>query len=528
MALLYAGAMPVSTLLPDDSARWQQAEALVAADRLDEAAELYRTMPDSRELAAPAAMRLSQIASRQGRLRDAVAAGLAAFEARVPEPELLRSVAQLLEPLGELRAMYACAHDLSVLRGRNHAAMRDLGALLSGAGFHADGLQLLERARAAGANGLPVLLPLARTLQALGRIPEARAAYLACLKADPRLAIAWLRLAELGARDVKTDTARAGAVQELLGFRGDNDALGAMLHYALFRLRDRSGDTDAAWTALDEGMRLQRVVFAGYAPAIEGALLDHLATLRAGDPGESLPEGPGAEGPVPVFLVGLHAPTVAALGKLLARHPQVGDLGETGTFVQQLRWCADAVGPPQLDLELAQRASRVDFATLGERYAAHTAWRAPHKAVLLDRTPANFANVAWIARALPRARILHVAAAPMDTCFAAISAWTGTSMPWSHGQVEVADHYRGYRRLMAHWRNQFPGRMLDVRQDELLADPAAVLGDVLRFCGLDAGAVPELAAGAGAMAEGDAAPQRWRRYEAQLESLRARLGALAY
>jgi hypothetical protein len=145
--------------------------------------------------------------------------------------------------------------------------------------------------------------------------------------------------------------------------------------------------------------------------------------------------------------------------------------------------------------------------------------------------------VAWIARAVPRARILHLAAAPMDTCFAAMSAWTGQDAPWSNDQADAADHYRGYRRLMAHWRSQFPDRVLDVRQDELLADPAAVLAEVLAFCGLDAGAGPELAAAAAtdgekAAGEVDAdaieAPQHWRRYEAQLAPLKARLGALAY
>jgi hypothetical protein len=230
-----------------------------------------------------------------------------------------------------------------------------------------------------------------------------------------------------------------------------------------------------------------------------------------------------------VFLVGLHAPAIAALGKLLARHPQVADIGEARDFVQQMRWCADAIGVPRLDLDLARRADAIDHAMLGERYRAHTAWRSMGKPVVLDRNPANFANVAHIARALPNARILHLSAAPMDTCFAAMSTWTDPEAPWSHDQTETAEYYRAYRRLMAHWRSEFPSRVLDVRQDELLADPATVLEEVLRFCGLDLAATPKLAEGAASLlGEGLAAPQRWRRYEEPLAPLKAGLGALAY
>ncbi len=521
-------AMTTATPISDAQGRWQHAEALAAADRLDEAAEAYRSLGDDAALAVPAQLRLSQLATRRGQLRDAVAAALAAFERRRPEPALMASLARVLRPLGELRAMFACAHDLSVLRGRNPGAMLELGTLLSVAGFHADAVEMLGRAGSAGAGGPKLLLPLARSLQALGRDEEARDIYGACIKAAPSLAAAWLGVAELGDPDAATEAAMTQLLRQVAASGGADDSATARLHYALFRLLDRGTDTDAAWAALERGMALERAALADHDPAAETALLDHLAGLRAGER-DTAAGGSPAGAPVPIFVVGLHAPAIAGLGALLARHPQVGDLGETRAFVQQLRWCADAFGPPRLDLDLAQRAETVDFGTLGERYLAHSAWRAPGKAAMLDRNRANFANVAYIARALPQARILHLAAAPMDTCFAALSTWTDAGAAWSHDQAETAACYRGYRRLMAHWRSLFPERVLDVRQDELLSDPAATLGEVLRFCGLDDGAAPELAAGVPALlGEGRAAPQRWRRYEAQLAPLKAGLGALAY
>jgi tetratricopeptide (TPR) repeat protein len=498
--------MTASTPAAADVARWQKAEDLVAAGRLDEAVEAYRALRDSEELVVPAALRLAQVAAGRGRLREAV----------------------------------ACAHDFSVMRGRNPTAMLELGTLLLAAGFPNDGLQMLERARSAGASGPQLMLSMAHALHETGRDAEARAAYGACLEAAPGLVSAWLGLAEIGGRNTEGERRLAEILAELLERDGNNEA-GARLDYALFHLLDRSAGADEAWVALERGMRLQRVALSRYDPAAELAVLEHVAAVRVeaaadADAGaaatsqrdQQLPS-PSQDGPAPVFLVGLHAPAIAALGKLLARHPQVADIGEARDFVQQMRWCADAIGAPRLDLDLARRADAIDHAMLGERYRAHTAWRSMGKPVVLDRNPANFANVAHIARALPNARILHLSAAPMDTCFAAMSTWTDPEAPWSHDQAETAEYYRAYRRLMAHWRSEFPSRVLDVRQDELLADPAAVLEEVLRFCGLDVAATPKLAEGAASLlGQGRAAPQRWRRYEEPLAPLKAGLGALAY
>ena len=532
-ALLYPRGMTASTPAAADVARWQKAEELVAAGRLDEAVEAYRALRDSEELVVPAALRLAQVAAGRGRLREAVACALTAYKLRRPEPELLCSVARVLGPLGELRAMFACAHDFSVMRGRNPTVMLELGTLLLAGGFPNDGLQMLERARSAGASGPQLMLSMARALHETGRDAEARAAYGACIEAAPGLVSAWLGLAELGGRNAEGERRLAEILAELLE-RDERNEAGARLDYALFHLLDRSAGADEAWVALERGMRLQRVALSGYDPAAELAVLEHVAAVRV-DAAAGTDEAPGAstppsqDNPAPVFLVGLHAPAIAALGKLLARHPQVADIGEARDFVQQMRWCADAIGAPRLDLDLARRADAIDPAMLGERYRAHTAWRSMGKPVVLDRNPANFANVAHIARALPNARILHLSAAPMDTCFAAMSTWTDPEAPWSHDQAETAEYYRAYRRLMAHWRSEFPSRLLDVRQDELLADPAAVLEEVLRFCGLDTGATPKLAEGAASLlGEGLAAPQRWRRYEEPLAPLKAGLGALAY
>ena len=129
--------------------------------------------------------------------------------------------------------------------------------------------------------------------------------------------------------------------------------------------------------------------------------------------------------------------------------------------------------------------------------------------------------------------------APMGTCFSALKEWFPGTHNYSYDQQELADHFRRYRALMSQWRALYPNRILDVRYDELVADPDAVMREVLPFLGLPMhegmGAIEQrtdIVASAGALRIGepvrDEFQQQWRRYEPYLAPLKERLGALAY
>ena len=57
--------------------------------------------------------------------------------------------------------------------------------------------------------------------------------------------------------------------------------------------------------------------------------------------------------------------------------------------------------------------------------------------------------------------------------------------PYSYDQLELADYFIQYRRLMAHRHAVHPGRILDVDYAELTRDPEAVMRKVAAFCGID-------------------------------------------
>jgi hypothetical protein len=137
-----------------------------------------------------------------------------------------------------------------------------------------------------------------------------------------------------------------------------------------------------------------------------------------------------------------------------------------------------------LDPAIIECAATLDYAEVGRRYLAQTQWRAAGRPWFVDKLPINYLNVAFIHRALPQARILHMTRNAMDVCFSNYRAYFGEGYAYSYRFDALAAHYANYRRLMDHWHREMPGRILDVSYASLVRDPEAASRTVLDFCQL--------------------------------------------
>jgi hypothetical protein len=113
------------------------------------------------------------------------------------------------------------------------------------------------------------------------------------------------------------------------------------------------------------------------------------------------------------------------------------------------------------------------------------AWRLGSEPCFTDKQPANFLNIGFICRALPQAKILHLVRDPLETCFSNLRELFSDINPHSYDQLELADYFLQYRRLMSHWHATFPGRILDVSYSALTRDTEATMRGVAACCGID-------------------------------------------
>lgn len=517
---------------PQSLQRWQHAERLLSARQHDAARTAYESLLADPVMAAMAHLRLSLIASVNGRYRDSVEHALGAYAARQPDPDLLELVCKRLMTLGEMEAAIDCATSPALLQTRNPATLAELGKLMSDHVQPVQALQLLERTRMLGLDSAAIRYLIGLSQMYAGDLVAAELELNGSLRADPDFARAARVLSKL-----KTQTVASNHIEQLrasIARIGKGHADAPLLHYALFKELDDLGEIDAAWLALSEGMRLRRRQIK-YDSATEAVLFDHLHNVGGGHPAAMN----GEQGPTPIFIVGMPRSGTTLLERILGAHADVADAGELRDLIFQLRWMCDRVGGPHLDLDLAQRAQDIDWTELGKRYLSHTQWRANGRAFYTDKMPANYSNLGYIAKALPQAKILHMVRDPMDTCFSNLKELFANAYTHSYDQIEMADHYHRYRQLMTHWHAQFPGRILDVNYAELVAEPERVAREVLGFCGLSwQDGIVDVDQRSGTVATASALQVRepihqrflgqWRRYADYLSPMRERLEAHGY
>ncbi|MUV14352.1 tetratricopeptide repeat-containing sulfotransferase family protein [Noviluteimonas gilva] len=500
---------------PQSLQAWQTAERLLNAQQTAQAREAYAALAEDPEMAPMAHLRLSLINGREGRLRDATHHALKAWEARQSDADLLDMIAKRLYAVGEMELAASVATYDSVLTAGTPTIHADLGKLMSFAYLPKQALQLAQRALELGMETAPIHHLIGTSLQQTGDLDGAEGEFEAALAAHPDYAHAAWALATLRnwthannhVERLRADVARVGEAH----------AESALFHYALFKELDDLGEYAQAWPMLETALRLRRATMR-YDNADTQALFAYLGTLDAGTSTFEPREGD----PTPIFIVGMPRSGQTLLEQSLGAHSQVAAGGELREFTQQLRWMVDRQGPPQPDVWLAKGAANIDFAELGRRYLDHVRWHTQDKPYFTDALPVNALNVGFIARALPHAKFLHVTRDPMDTCFSSLKEHFPGFYGHTYDQGEMAEYYKGYRQLMAHWRRLYPDRIHDVRYGELTIDPRRVAEDVLEFLSLpwEDGVVQEAprAKGKGA----------WRNYEGQLAPLKKALGSYGY
>lgn len=446
------------------------------ADALAQADAVLRELP--RNAAAHA---LAGVAALQlGRLREAMDY---LRQAEALDPGRAEHPAQLARALlhgGSCVEALSAADRAMALGPAEPATLSALGFVYSHAGAPGKAADALRRVVAVAPGDASAWFNLATLSTFTGDLDAAVSAYERCIAIDPAHWRAHLALAQ-GRRWTDADH-HVARLESLLERHRDDASARLFLELALAKELEDLGRFPEAFGHLSAGKAAQRAR-RPYAFARDAALFDALSKVA---PGAADP--PGNPDARMVFVVGMPRTGTTLVDRILSSHPAVRSLGERFDFPRLLKMASGTRSPLPLDPATVEASRAIDWARLGAGYLAAVGPAGPGATKLVDKFPHNFLYLGFILRALPNASVVCLRRERLDTCVANYRQLLAPEQPlfdYSFDLLDTGRYVLGFERLMEHWHRMFPGRILEVGYEALVADQAMQSRRLLDHCGLE-------------------------------------------
>ncbi|SFT88993.1 tetratricopeptide repeat-containing sulfotransferase family protein [Idiomarina abyssalis] len=190
---------------------------------------------------------------------------------------------------------------------------------------------------------------------------------------------------------------------------------------------------------------------------------------------KALPEASVNSNVTPIFIVGLPRAGSTLVEQILASHSAVEGTSE----LPNIPAIAHSLNGRQVQADTPKYPSVLDELTpeklmqLGERYLAETEIYRSGALFFTDKMPNNFRHIGLIKTLLPHAKIIDARRNPMDCCFSAYKQLFAEGQEFSYGLDMLAEYYRDYVDLMAHWNKVYPGSIHTVIHEQLVENPEA-------------------------------------------------------
>ena len=330
---------------------------------------------------------------------------------------------------------------------------------------------------------LNVLVQKAGFEETLGKLDDACKTYDIAISLYPKevgLLAARTQLQKVKENDI--------AFQQLQHIRDSGKVLiGAtktQFHYALGKGYQDTGvmEQAARHYALGAANVLQLV---DYDPSVDQKLCEVFIQCFNKDFFQTI-EGQGSTSESPIFVVGMSRSGTTLVEQILASHPQVQPAGEL-TLISEASdgivlpggWTLNKTSENKLPRE-ANLLERANY-YLAQVKRLTGGVDKPH---VTDKMPENYLNIGLIHAMFPKARIIHCRRDPIDTCISNYVTLFATKHYWSYDFNTLAATYRNYWRIMQHWREVLPGRCLELRYEQVVANTEAEAKRLLAWCDL--------------------------------------------
>jgi hypothetical protein len=110
---------------------------------------------------------------------------------------------------------------------------------------------------------------------------------------------------------------------------------------------------------------------------------------------------------------------------------------------------------------------------------------APQARFWVTTSPVAVREIGLILAALPRARIVLVTRDPLDCGLEILFRPFGVGVEYAFDPEDVAAMVGAHWTMASHWREVFGARILNLRYEDMVADPAAAARALYGHCGID-------------------------------------------
>jgi tetratricopeptide (TPR) repeat protein len=197
----------------------------------------------------------------------------------------------------------------------------------------------------------------------------------------------------------------------------------------------------------------------------------------------------GVESDLPIVIVGMPRSATTLTEQIISSHPQVQAAGEVifwgrAKTAMPLRLNTETPFPECVKEMLPAQAK--DIASMYESTLRKIVGSNGNKFKhITDKMPHNFLNVGLIAILFPNAKIIHTKRDPIDTCLSIFFQSFNNGHSYAFDLTNLGFHYRQYERIMRHWHEVLPGRMMDINYADTISDPEYWSRKLISHIGLD-------------------------------------------
>jgi tetratricopeptide (TPR) repeat protein len=421
-----------------------------------------------------------EICRRLGQLEEAVKEARAAVSASPKEAESHYNLGLALAEQGTLDEAEHSYREALVHNPDHGMAWNNLGSLLEEEDAGA-AIEAYRNALAINGDHAEALSNLGSILSKEGVIDEAKNLLIRSLDLQPASIASHYQLSSL--KQYSADDPHINALESLaVDTARLPEKERIQLYFALGKARADIKNYDQAFAAFEQGNRLRQAQLPPNTDKPErqtAAIIEYFTpTIFQGH------SGTGIDDPTPVFIVGMPRSGTSLIEQVLSSHSAVYGAGELKDF-HDIVCDLFKVTPERSFVDGMENLLPSTITELGQQYLERLRSKDHGAQRITDKMPANFFYLGLIKLALPKAKFIHTARDPMDSCLSCYCRYFNDTMDFTYDLKTLGQYYLRYHRLMQHWQEVLPAdSILTVQYEELVSDLEGHTRAMLNHIGL--------------------------------------------